>query len=106
MQMGVNFLGAFRVSRAVLPQMRERGEGLLIHVTSILGRIVFPGCGVYCASKSALEALAEVRQYELGGQESSPCSSNPAPTRPACSPTARVLRTPPSPAVWAAGDIS
>ena len=67
-QMDVNFLGAFRVSRAVLPQMRRQKQGLLVHVTSIAGRVVFPGCAPYCASKFALEALAEIMHYELAGQ--------------------------------------
>jgi NAD(P)-dependent dehydrogenase (short-subunit alcohol dehydrogenase family) len=39
----------------------------LIHVTSIVGRILFPGCAFYCASKFAQEAFAEVLHYELAG---------------------------------------
>jgi NAD(P)-dependent dehydrogenase (short-subunit alcohol dehydrogenase family) len=66
-QMDVNFMGPFRVCRAVLPQMRRRRSGLIIHVTSIVGRLLFPGCALYCASKFAHEALAEVLHYELTG---------------------------------------
>ena len=66
-QMDVNFMGPFRVCRAVLPQMRARRSGLIIHVTSIAGRLVFPGCALYCASKFAHEAFAEVLHYELTG---------------------------------------
>jgi NAD(P)-dependent dehydrogenase (short-subunit alcohol dehydrogenase family) len=66
-QMDVNFIGPFRVCRAVLPYMRERRSGLIIHVTSIVGRLLFPGCALYCASKFAHEALAEVLHYELTG---------------------------------------
>jgi NAD(P)-dependent dehydrogenase (short-subunit alcohol dehydrogenase family) len=66
-QMDVNFMGTFRVSRAVLPHLRAQGSGLLIHVTSIVGRVLFPGCAFYCASKFAQEALAEVLHYELAG---------------------------------------
>ena len=40
----VNFMGPFRISRAVLPHFRAQGSGLLIHVTSIVGRLLFPGC--------------------------------------------------------------
>lgn len=65
--MDVNLMGPFRLSRAALPHMRAQGSGLLIHVTSILGRILFPSCGVYCATKFALEALSEVMHYELSG---------------------------------------
>lgn len=61
----VNVFGVQRVNRAVLPSMRERGSGLLIHVSSTLGRIVIPFMGLYLASKFALEALAESYRYEL-----------------------------------------
>ncbi len=64
-QMDVNFFGPVRLCRAVLPYMRARRAGLIIHVTSILGRVLFPACGVYCASKFALEAYAEVLNFEL-----------------------------------------
>ncbi len=64
-QMETNFFGVLRVNRAVLPHMRARGDGLLIHVTSLAGRIVFPFFGIYSASKFALEALAEAFRYEL-----------------------------------------
>jgi NAD(P)-dependent dehydrogenase (short-subunit alcohol dehydrogenase family) len=66
-QMDVNFMGSFRVSRAVLPHLRKQKSGLLINVTSIVGRLLFPGCALYCASKFAQEALAEVLHYELTG---------------------------------------
>lgn len=66
-QMDVNFMGPVRVCRAVLPHMRAERAGLLIHVTSIVGRLLFPGCAFYCASKFAHEAYAEVLQYELSG---------------------------------------
>lgn len=82
-QMDVNFMGAFRVVRAALPQMRSQRNGLLIHVTSIVGRVLFPGCAFYCASKFALEALAEVLQYELTGSgvESVIVEPGPYPSR-------------------------
>jgi len=60
-----NLFGALRVNRAVLPHMRARGSGLLIHVSSGLGRVVFPAMGVYSATKFALEAAAETYRYEL-----------------------------------------
>ena len=60
-----NVFGAHRMVRAVLPQMRERGDGLLVHVSSGAGRFVVPGGGTYCASKWALEALGETLRYEL-----------------------------------------
>ncbi|MET3906695.1 NAD(P)-dependent dehydrogenase (short-subunit alcohol dehydrogenase family) [Bradyrhizobium sp. S3.3.6] len=64
-QFAVNFFGAVRADRAVLPHMRAVGSGLLVHVTSLMGRLIFPFFGVYSASKFALEALAESYRYEL-----------------------------------------
>ena len=61
----VNFFGAVRVNRAVLPAMRSQGSGLLIHVSSAAGRLVVPYFGIYCASKFALEALADSYRFEL-----------------------------------------
>ena len=66
-QFEVNFFGPVRLSRAILPRMRERGSGLIVHVSSIVGRVLFPACAFYCASKFALEAYAEVLHYELTG---------------------------------------
>jgi NAD(P)-dependent dehydrogenase (short-subunit alcohol dehydrogenase family) len=60
-----NFFGSVRMNRAVLPAMRRQGSGLLMHMSSGAGRMVFPGMAFYCASKYALEALAESYRYEL-----------------------------------------
>lgn len=61
----INVFGVQRVNRAVLPAMRQRGAGLLIHVSSLLGRIPIPFYGPYNASKWALEALAENYRTEV-----------------------------------------
>ncbi|RKR75792.1 SDR family oxidoreductase [Frondihabitans australicus] len=55
----LNTFGALRVAQAVLPQMRERGSGRLVFVSSVQGRIAMPLIGPYSASKWALEAIAE-----------------------------------------------
>jgi NADP-dependent 3-hydroxy acid dehydrogenase YdfG len=60
-----NVVGMQRVNRAVLPGMRERRSGLLIHVSSSLGRVLMPVTGLYSASKFAVEALAETYRYDL-----------------------------------------
>jgi NAD(P)-dependent dehydrogenase (short-subunit alcohol dehydrogenase family) len=60
-----NVVGVQRVNRAVLPSMRERGSGLIVHLSSGLGRILIPFVGPYAATKWAIEALAETYRYEL-----------------------------------------
>jgi NAD(P)-dependent dehydrogenase (short-subunit alcohol dehydrogenase family) len=61
----VNLFGVARVNRAVLPAMRRQRSGLLIHVSSVAGRAAVPGFAVYCASKFALEALADAYRFVL-----------------------------------------
>ena len=63
----INVFGVQRVNRAVIPQMRHRKSGLLIHVSSLLGRFTLPFYGPYNASKWAMEALAENYRVELSG---------------------------------------
>jgi NAD(P)-dependent dehydrogenase (short-subunit alcohol dehydrogenase family) len=66
--MDTNFLGPVRVNRAALPHMRRQRSGVLMHISSGAGRVVLPSAGFYCASKFALEALAEAYSYELAAQ--------------------------------------
>lgn len=61
----VNVFGVQRVNRAVLPHLRRQVSGLIIHISSLLGRMTFPFYGPYNASKWALEALAENYRIEL-----------------------------------------
>jgi NAD(P)-dependent dehydrogenase (short-subunit alcohol dehydrogenase family) len=61
----INVFGVQRVNRAVLPHFRTRRSGLLVHVSSLLGRITLPFYGPYNASKWAVEALAENYRAEL-----------------------------------------
>ena len=63
----INVFGVQRVTRAVLPVMREQGSGLLVFVSSLLGRMVLPFFGPYNASKFAVEALADNYRVELSG---------------------------------------
>ncbi len=64
-QLDLNIVGAARTANAVLPGMRERGDGLIIQVSSTAGRAAFPGFGVYHASKWGLEGMSEAMRYEL-----------------------------------------
>lgn len=61
----VNVFGVQRLLRAVLPTMRQQGDGLVITIGSILGRVTFPFFGLYGASKFALEAMMDSYRYEL-----------------------------------------
>ena len=63
--LNVNAIGPMRVDKAVLPHMRARGSGLLLHVSSTLGRVLPGGGGLYPASKWALEGLAESLRYQV-----------------------------------------
>jgi NAD(P)-dependent dehydrogenase (short-subunit alcohol dehydrogenase family) len=60
-----NVLTAVRANRAVLPQMRSQGAGLLVQVSSGVGRFVMPYMTLYSAAKHAVDALAEGYHYEL-----------------------------------------
>jgi NAD(P)-dependent dehydrogenase (short-subunit alcohol dehydrogenase family) len=60
-----NVFGVVRVNRAVVPAMRKQRSGLLIHISSAAGRVVVPAMASYCASKFALEALADAYRFEL-----------------------------------------
>jgi NAD(P)-dependent dehydrogenase (short-subunit alcohol dehydrogenase family) len=61
----VNVFGIQRMLRAVLPTFRSQGEGLVVNVGSVLGRLVFPFFGIYGASKFAVEALTDSYRLEL-----------------------------------------
>ena len=65
--MDTNVAGSHRVTRAVLPAMRNRKNGLIIYTGSIMGRIVVPFSAPYTASKFAIEGMAEGLAYELKG---------------------------------------
>src|SRR5690349_16010834 len=60
-----NYFGALRMVQAVVPQMRERGAGVIVNVTSLAGRVAPPMGGFYAGTKFALEALSEAMHYEL-----------------------------------------
>jgi NAD(P)-dependent dehydrogenase (short-subunit alcohol dehydrogenase family) len=60
-----NVIGLLRVTRAVLRSMRQKRDGLIINIGSILGRVTFPFFGIYGASKFAVEALTDSVRYEV-----------------------------------------
>ena len=61
-----NVFGPMRMVRALVPAMRERGEGVVVNVTSVEGRVAAPLAGGYCGTKHALEALSESLAFEVG----------------------------------------
>jgi len=61
----LNTVGAVRVAQAVLPRMRARGEGKLLFMSSVAGRVVLPPGAAYASTKWALEALIEALAIEV-----------------------------------------
>lgn len=61
----VNFFGAFSVTQAVLPKMRERRSGQIVNVTSVSGLAPWAGSAAYGASKYALECLGQTLAQEV-----------------------------------------
>ena len=64
--MQTNYVGTLSCIQAVLPGMRERGQGCIINISSVAGKLYSPYHGAYCASKAALEALSECLAGEVG----------------------------------------
>jgi len=60
-----NVMGYQRVARAALPKMRAKKSGLIINVSSQLGRVMVPGMGLYSSTKFAVESMSEQMAYEL-----------------------------------------
>ncbi|HEY7078952.1 MAG TPA: SDR family oxidoreductase, partial [Nitrososphaeraceae archaeon] len=67
-QFETNFFGVVRVTQHVLPIMRNKhdhGDGIIVNVSSINGKIAFPVLSAYSATKFAIEGLSESIAYEL-----------------------------------------
>jgi NAD(P)-dependent dehydrogenase (short-subunit alcohol dehydrogenase family) len=63
--LNVDLCGATRCAQAVLPQMRERGGGTIVNVTSVAGRIGAVAQAPYVAAKWALEGISEQLAQEV-----------------------------------------
>jgi NAD(P)-dependent dehydrogenase (short-subunit alcohol dehydrogenase family) len=61
----VNAVAPFALTKAVLPSMRARRDGVIVMVSSMAGRFPLPSLGAYASSKWALEGLSEVWRHEL-----------------------------------------
>ena len=64
-QFGVNVIGLFDVTRAILPHFRANKSGTLINISSIGGRMTFPIMPLYHSTKFAVEGFSESLHYEL-----------------------------------------
>jgi NAD(P)-dependent dehydrogenase (short-subunit alcohol dehydrogenase family) len=64
-QFETNFFGVLRVTRAVLPHMRERRRGRILMMSSLSGLVTPPTQGAYSSSKHALEGLSNALRMEL-----------------------------------------
>lgn len=62
--MDVNVVAQIGVTQAVLPKIRA-AKGRIVFISSVSGLITTPGTGAYCASKYALESLADALRMEL-----------------------------------------
>jgi NAD(P)-dependent dehydrogenase (short-subunit alcohol dehydrogenase family) len=65
-QFETNFFGIIDIIQRVAPIMRKQGSGIIVNISSVAGRIGFPGSSAYISSKFALEGLSESLRYELG----------------------------------------
>lgn len=65
-QFDVNVLGLIRMTREVLPHMRQAGSGVVINISSFLGRMGLPLLAHYNASKYAVEGVTDSLRFEVG----------------------------------------
>lgn len=80
-QFETNVFGLAAVTRAFLPEMRKRGSGRIINISSINGRFTLPFLGLYNASKYAVESLSDALRMEIAGAGIRVVLVEPGPTR-------------------------
>lgn len=64
-QFDTNVLGLLQTTQSVLPVMRKAGQGVIVNISSIGGRITFPLGALYHGTKFAVEGISEALHYEL-----------------------------------------
>ncbi len=62
---GTNLTGVFNVTHAALPELKRRGGGYVVNISSLAGKNAFVGAAAYCASKAGLNQFAEVLNQEV-----------------------------------------
>lgn len=68
-QFDTNFFGVMDLTREALALMRRQGQGRIVMISSILGRVAMPWRGAYNASKFALEGITDTLRQELRGSD-------------------------------------
>ena len=66
-QFETNVFGLIRMCQLVLPGMRRQGWGRIVNLSSMGGRMTFPGGGAYHGTKYAVEALSDAMRFEVRG---------------------------------------
>src|SRR3989440_4590715 len=66
-QFETNVFGLVRMCQLVLPGMRRQSWGKIVNVSSMGGRLVFPGGGFYHATKFSVEAISDALRFEVAG---------------------------------------
>ncbi|MFL5895887.1 MAG: oxidoreductase [Thermoleophilaceae bacterium] len=66
-QFDTNVFGLVRMCQLVLPRMRAQRWGRIVNISSMGGRLVFPGGGFYHGTKFAVEAISDALRYEVKG---------------------------------------
>lgn len=66
-QFDTNVIGLTRLTQLVLPGMRRQGWGKIVNLSSMGGKLTFPGGGFYHATKHAVEALSDALRFEVRG---------------------------------------
>jgi NAD(P)-dependent dehydrogenase (short-subunit alcohol dehydrogenase family) len=66
-QFETNVFGLLRMSQLCLPSMREQGWGRIVNISSMGANFVFPGGGIYHATKYAVDAMSDALRFEVKG---------------------------------------
>jgi NAD(P)-dependent dehydrogenase (short-subunit alcohol dehydrogenase family) len=66
-QFETNVFGLVRICQLALPGMRRQGYGRIVNLSSMGGKLTFPGAGFYHASKYAVEAVSDALRFEVEG---------------------------------------
>ncbi len=80
-QFEVNLFGLQELTNKLIPGFRKQGDGRIVNVSSVVGRLSLPFMGIYSASKFALEAVSDALRVELSLDRISVSLVEPGPIR-------------------------